>query len=897
MTLSPNSFVTKPMRPFVRHFFTTITVASSILLSSCASDRFAQRPPAWSETLGSAAESATTKPPTVKPTVAQQAQNLPSSLKASSEFYQEGSGVLVQSPNVVQARSDTNGNIRLNFQSANLLEVVKVILGDTLKVNYAVDPAVTGNVSMITSRPLQRDDLLPTLEMLLRMNGAALVVANDFYRVVPLANAMAEVRAPQLGDSNLAMPKGYSIRVVPLSYVSADEMSQILAPMMTGSNQILRVDSARNLLVVASAGADMDRLLETIDVFDVDRMKGMSVAIFTPDFVDAKTLSEDLEKILNDPQHGLMAGLLRFIVIERINGLMVITPNAEHLAQVRKWVDRLDRNTGDSSPRLFIYRVQNGKATDLAAALKGLFQGGSSSSEPVSLAPGLKPVTIGQAPEEKPDTTPELLGEQAPPTPTNASLSGDQAEGLSISQNSKVQIIADEPNNALLILARGGEYRQILTALKQLDVSPMQVLIEVTIAEVTLTDNLSYGVEWFFKNKVGSKTGIGTLDLGAAGIAALQPGFSYAVQGTDVNAVLNLLATESNLSIISSPSLLVLNNHEATIQVGDEVPVQTQQQQSTATDSAIINSIEYRDTGILLTVKPRINAGGLVIMEVDQEASQAPNTSGTDSLTPRIQQRKISSTVAVNSGDTIILGGLITENRDLSEAGVPGFHKIPVVGALFGNKADNQSRTELIVLITPRAVSDSAAALQVTEEYRRRLKKLIPTPVNKEPETRAEESPPAINTSSSTKPVERSAPPPAPAPTAAPTTAAATVAAPAPQPVPVKPVVTPTPVQAAPPPTKSQQETTQQAQVPQATTAKEWAVQVASFRESERAVALAERLREAGMQTPSPIEKQIDDQTQYRVFVGPEDNFSDAEKLLSQVKDAVGIEGFVKTYP
>jgi general secretion pathway protein D len=281
-----------------------------------------------------------------------------------------------------------------------------------------------------------------------------------------------------------------------------------------------------------------------------------------------------------------------------------------------------------------------------------------------------------------------------------------------------------------VILAKGTEYRQILAALRQLDVSPLQVLVEVTIAEVALTDNLEFGVEWFFNNSVGGgRTGFGTLDLGTAGLNSVVPGFSYLIQnsGGTTKAVLNTLATESNLSVISSPSLLVLNNEEASIQVGDEVPVTTQQQQSTDADANIINSIEYRETGVLLTVKPRINAGGLVIMEVEQEFSQVPSTNNADPLTPRISQRKVSSTVAVNSGDTIILGGLITEDRDLSESGVPVLHKIPGLGALFGTKADNQARTELIVLITPTAIGNSTAALQVTESFRRRLQKLIPS--------------------------------------------------------------------------------------------------------------------------------------------------------------------------
>ena len=261
----------------------------------------------------------------------------------------------------------------------------------------------------------------------------------------------------------------------------------------------------------------------------------------------------------------------------------------------------------------------------------------------------------------------------------------------------------------------------------------MQVLIEVTIAEVTLNENLSYGVEWFFRNHFGSKSGVATLDLGLSGIAALQPGFSYALQasGGAVQAVLNTLASESNLSVISSPSLLVLNNEEASIQVGDEVPISVQQQQSTATTANIINSIEYRETGVLLKVKPRINAGGLIIMEVEQEVSQVPAANNSDPLTPRIRNRKIKSTVAVNSGDTIILGGLIQKNHDKSESGVPFLSEAPVIGSLFGTKSNSQGRTELIVLITPRAVRNSTAARQVTETFRQRLQQLLSAPVDK----------------------------------------------------------------------------------------------------------------------------------------------------------------------
>ena len=675
-----------------------------------------------------------------------------------NSFYLPGNSNFINPQQIADARVQTDGDIKLNFQNANLLEVIKVILGDMLGVTYVVDPSVQGAVSMQTANALSRDDLIPTLEMLLRMNNAAILADGSIYRVVPQAQALTGVRAPQLGDTELPLPPGYSVRVLPLKHVSAEEMAQILEPFIGGGNQLVRVDTQRNLLVLAASGGDMDRLIETVRVFDVDRMRGMSVAMFTPDFVDAKTLGDELDKLLANPESGLMPGLVRFMVIDRLNGLMVVTPRAEYLARVRDWVGRLDRDSGNAGQRLFIYRVQNGKATELAETLSKLFEPDQQATPAAEVAPGLTPVTVGQvaAPATSAGNNPP------PPPPAAANAAG---EGLALDTRSNVRVIADEANNALLILAGSSEYRQILSALKQLDISPMQVLVEVTIAEVSLIDDLQYGVEWFFNNRVGSGiTGVGTLDLGSAASGtpgSIFPGFSYAFQssgGTVVNAVLNMLASESNLSIVSSPSLLVLNNQEATIQVGDEVPITTQQQQASVDNSNIINSIEYRDTGVLLKVKPRINAGGLVIMEVEQEASIVPATSGDDPLTPRIQTRKITSTVAVNSGDTIILGGLIEDNHNLSESGVPILHTVPVLGNLFGSTSDNIQRTELLVMITPRAITHRTSALQVTEEFRRRMHSLVPV---SEPPAEAE---PAAEDSNSSAPDGRSSSTEAPNP-------------------------------------------------------------------------------------------------------------------------------------
>jgi general secretion pathway protein D len=645
-------------------------------------------------------------------------------------FYAPGSGQLVAAPRSISKATNEDGKIKLNFQNANLLEVIKVVLGDMLGVNYVVDARVQGAVTLQTSRPLDRNDLLPTLEMLLRMNGAALVTDGSLYRVVPLASAAGDVASPQLGDSSLPLPRGYSVRVVPLQHIAASEMVQILEPFATGGNQVLRVDQQRNLLILAASGDDMGRLLETIRIFDVNQMTGMSVALFTPEYVDAKTLGEELDKLLADKERGLLKGLVRFEVIERLNGLMVVTPRPEHLAQVRRWVQRLDRDSGGAGQRLFIYRVHNGKAVELAAVLNQLFDPDSETPPPAQLAPGL------QMAETRTPASPGEAAEAQPTPPPPVSNTGG-SDGLSISPKAKVKVIADEPNNALLILASGSEYRQLLAALKQLDAVPLQVLIEVTIAEVTLTNNLEYGVEWFFRNGLPEGLGgrgtleLGLADFGAGGIAggsAGALGFSYAItKGADVVGLLNLLDKESNISIISSPSLLVLNNQEARIQVGDEISIKTAEQSSvtTGTDVALTSTFERRETGVMLAVKPRVNPGGLVIMDVEQEVSNVPQADvGSDN--PRIQQRKIKSSVAVQSGDSVLLGGLIKDNRDESEAGIPGLHKMPLIGPLFGTKANNTDRTELLVVITPRAIEDRATALQVTDEFRNKLDTLLP---------------------------------------------------------------------------------------------------------------------------------------------------------------------------
>ena len=541
-------------------------------------------------------------------------------VRSQAAFITLGSGEFVRAPQPApSAVGREAGSITLNFENTPLTEVVKVILSDLLRENYLVDPTLQGSVTLQTSRPLAREDLIPTLEMLLRMNDAALVPSDDVYYVTPREFAVRGLLSPQLGDSERPLPAGYAVRVVPLRFVSAAEMEQILEPFAPASS-VLRVDTFRNLLILAGSGEELAGLLETVEIFDVDWLAGLSVALFTPSFVDAQTLAEDLNSIFGDGAEGPLAGLIKLVTIERLDALLVVSPRPEYIERVAEWIDRLDRDSGAVGSRLFIYHVQNGKASELADVLNQVFQDTSAetTAPPAELAPGLEPVELRS---DEPGLDDEQIARALPQAAPSPRVSTSPAEGLAVSRGAPIRIIADEVNNALLVMATSQQYRQVQAALRELDIVPLQVLIEATIAEVTLTGDLSLGIEWFFNNRVArDQDGVATLDLDAtAALAAITPGFSYAITDASVvRAVLNTLASDSKLNIVSSPALMVLNNQKATIQVGDQVPITTQQQQATAGTSTVVNNIEFRDTGVLLTVTPRVNAGGLVIMELEQ---------------------------------------------------------------------------------------------------------------------------------------------------------------------------------------------------------------------------------------------------------------------------------------
>jgi len=634
-----------------------------------------------------------------------------------------GTGVFVKPAPTLAAGADGGEEVMLNFDGADLREVVKIVLVDIMNESYVIDPRVQGVVNIHSSHPIKRSALLPTLETVLRMNGASLVRESDgVFHVTPLAAAVKGVLTPQVSEPNKQLPPGYSVQIVSLKYISAREMVKILEP-FTPDGGIVRVDDARNMLFLGGNTRELRHLMETIDIFDVDWIAGMSVGLFTLKSVDVKTAFSEFEKILGDKTQNPLAGVLRVIPIERLNALLVITPQPKYLEQARIWMERLDRSGAtDGGVQLYVYQVQNGDAVKMATLLGQAFsKQASQGATPPALAPGLKPAEI--------KSSGQADGGAQPGSP----------DSVSVSVGGATKIIADKENNALLILSSPAEYEIIANAIRKLDVVPRQVLIEVTIAEVTLSDEFSYGLEWYFNN--GAK-GKGFLDTGAAGISQLAPGFSYAWLDPvgSIKAVLNVMAANSKLNIIASPHIMVSDNHTAKIQVGDRVPTVSQTQAlatATTTTTGVISSVQYLDTGIMLSVTPHINAGGLVTMEISQEVSNASKTvtSGIDS--PTISKRSAQSTVTVQAGETMVLGGLISDKKSDASSGLPFLSEIPVLGGLFGAQNIKDDRTELVMLITPKLVSNSQQAREITDEFRKKMSNVVMLDSAKNPDAQA----------------------------------------------------------------------------------------------------------------------------------------------------------------
>ena len=629
----------------------------------------------------------------------------------------------------------SSGAATFNFEGESLQAVVKAILGDMLGQNYVIAPGVQGTVTLATPKPVSPAEASSLLEIVLGWNNARMIYSDGRYNIVPADIALAGTVAPRTGSPETA--RGFESRVVPLRYVSAAEMEKILKP-YARPNAIVSVDSGRNVITVAGTRAELENYLRTIEIFDVDWMSSMSVGVFPLQSGKATQVVQDLERVFGEQSKSPVAGMFRFMPLEASNSVLVITSQPDYLDDIQQWLERIDG--AGAGVQLFSYELKYIKAKDLADRLADVFGGGGSRSEgstTPSLMPGLQSTEIKDSGvDDTGNSSAGIGGDSGGSTggtgtesgmSLNPSNGGNGAVTLEV-EGDKVGVSAVDETNTLLVRSTPQAWKSIKDVIERLDVMPLQVHIEAQVAEVTLSGDLKYGVNWYFENAL-----TGVLDApAAAGIRRIAggTGLAWSFPGNSSLAVINALDQVTDVQLLQTPSVVVRNNAEATLNVGTRIPIQsvTFNPNGNTGNDGTFSQVQYLDTGVILKVRPRVTKDGMVFLDIVQEVSSpgaAPQNCTTNCNVP-INSRKLKTQAAIQSGDTVMLAGLISDGVTRGSGGLPGLSRIPVLGALFGTQNSRTDRNEVIVLLTATIIRNPQEAANLTDEYGRRFRALEP---------------------------------------------------------------------------------------------------------------------------------------------------------------------------
>jgi general secretion pathway protein D len=655
--------------------------------------------------------------------------------------------------------AEGDAGVEINFDNAEIQTVAKAIVSDKLGLNVVVDPRVQGTVTIASAAPIAKKDLLSVFESVLRMSNATMIRENDVVKIAPLTEASGA------GRTNLrANEPGFGVTIVPLRYASAAAVAKTAEGFLTRPGAV-RADPTKNLLLIQGTAVERQNAVEMIASFDVEWLRNQSVGIYPLKSTSPDIMINELQKVFETADGGQGQGLISFQPIARMNAVLAVAHDRKFLEQTTQWVRRLDREDM-SGTTLRVYRLEHGNATKIAKILSDIFAGrspGSSGSEAASqLAPGANATqsrldsiasgssfsnnsgasggSSGTISSNGSGSTQTSGGATSGVSPGNgaSSFSGfsdEKSEGKSGSDSNSqfgaltkgifqsVRITADTSNNSIIVYSNQDDYRVIERSIRELDRPQQQVGIDATIAEVTLTNALQYGVQYYIANHLGAVAFTGSQ---TARLQPLLPGFN-AILGTQASprVILSALSNLTSVKVLSAPSLVVSDNQPAFLQVGDSIPIST----GTANvlggaANTVVNTTTYQDTGVILKVWPHIHANGEVQLEIDQEVSGVVGgipATGTSNLTPTLSERRVHSTVSVADGQTVLLGGLISDEDDRNQTGIPGLRQIRVIGDLFGTTNNTKTRTEIIVFVKPHIVQDSLDAQNVAEEFRARL--------------------------------------------------------------------------------------------------------------------------------------------------------------------------------
>ncbi len=712
----------------------------------------------------------------------------------------KGSGDFIHPTALATPRAAATGDgaVTFNFENQPVQAVVKAILGDLLKQNYTIVPGVQGNISFSTSEPVDSSQALPILETLLSWTHNALIKRAGGYVVLPEKDAVAGNMVPSLGAS--APTGGLQSRLFPLRYISATEMQKLIKP-FARQDAVLLADPSRNLIVMSGTPEELANYSRMVKTFDVDWLRGTSIGVFSLQHATVTELMPQLDGLFGEHGSTPLAGMLRFIPIERTNAMVVISTQPQYLQEVGDWIAQIDAG-GGNEPQLFVYDVRNMKASDLAKYLAQIYTNGAGNGSPSDangkVGPGQTAGTLGSGNNSSSQSLGSTagsfgssasgstgiggLGSSSGSTGLSGGLSGSTggltsgiggssgglggstsgvgglggASGSSMANGSNGGASSDEQysssdgsvhigsvdsNNQLLVRARPAQWKEMQAAIKKLDNVPLQVQIETRILEVTLVNQFAFGVQYYLDGLTGATTNSNgsitpgqsyrhrNIGVGGGGtVPTSGDTLFYSFINSNTQVAISAMETSSNTKTLSAPSMVVMNNQPAHIQVGNQIPINQTSLiglGGTASTDTTASSVTYIPTGVILDVQPRVNPGGLVYLNVHQQVSTASTTTNSQG-NPTIAQRDVATQVAVQSGQTVLLGGLITQDESKADTGVPFLSDIPVLGRLFGTTNRNRDRTELIVLITPKVIRGSEDAKQITDDYQSKFESLEP---------------------------------------------------------------------------------------------------------------------------------------------------------------------------
>lgn len=578
----------------------------------------------------------------------------------------------------------------LQFVNADIQDFARSVFDEVLHEPLILDPNLQGKITIRTGEPVDKAAAIDIVRQMLEMNGAQLSKEGKVWRISSRGVAQGRSSA--------------TARIVPLHNVDAEQARAAVQAFAGGAVNVTALPGNSGL-VLSGDPQQTDPLVQFASSLDVDQMRGQSFALIPLREAGAAAVSKDMQQVFAAAGKNFQA-----ISVPRMNAVLVIASSAAQIQRARQWAGRLDRANQDDG-RVFVYPVQNRRANELAAVLRQMFNAGEGASQDKSagaVSPAFQNQSVGAGGE----------GQQAiANTPPASDQGGGAALAMGGGASQGVAIQADTATNSLVVTASPTEWRTISSAISRLDVQPTQVLIEATIAEVTLNNDLRYGVRWYFQTGNHS---FGLSDLDNGGVAPSFPGGSYSFSVPNARVVLNALEQLTDVEVISSPALTVLDNQTATLKVGDQVPIATRSVQGVVSgDAPVINDIQLKDTGIILSVTPRVNASGLVQLDIAQEVSDVVKTTTSAIDSPTIQQRKIDTSVAVNSGAEIVLGGMIQTKHQKGDSGIPILKDIPILGNAFKTGVtDLKGRTELLIILRPTVMGNRGDVESVTQAVR-----------------------------------------------------------------------------------------------------------------------------------------------------------------------------------